>query len=80
MTKVDVLAKLQTVFDNVFVDPVTVTEGLTANDVPEWDSLIHISLIIAIEKAMGFRFSMGDVESTRNVGELTDIIMKRVNV
>ena len=77
MTQADVIAKLQTIFDSVFLEPVHLTPILSAKDVPEWDSLTHISLLLAIEKGFGIRFHVGEVEGTRNVGELADLIAKR---
>jgi len=77
MNRTEVFAKLQEVFDAVFLDPVVVTPELSAADVPEWDSLSHISLIIAVEKALAVRFRVGEVEATKNVGELVDLVLKR---
>jgi len=79
MTQADVIARLQTIFDNVFLEPVQVTPKLSAKDVPEWDSLTHISLLLAIEKGFGIRFNVGEVEGAGNVGELADLIAKRPN-
>ncbi len=78
MNQADVLAKLQTIFDDLFLEPVSLTPALTAKDVPEWDSLMHISLIVAVEKAFGVRFRVGEVEGTKNVGEFADLIVKRL--
>jgi acyl carrier protein len=78
MTQADVIAKLQTIFDQVFLEPVHLTPIMTAKDVPEWDSLTHISLLLAVEKAFAIRFHVGEVETTRNVGEFADLIAKRI--
>lgn len=77
MNQAEVLAKLQTIFDTVFLEPVNVTPELTAADVSEWDSLMHISLVLAVEQAFGVRFRVGEVESTANVGEFCDLIIRR---
>ena len=73
-----VIDKLQTVFDEIFIEPPTLTPELTARDVPEWDSLIHISLLLAVEKAFAVRFRVGEVESTKNVGEFAHLIARRM--
>lgn len=78
MTQADVITRLQTIFDQVFLEPVQLTPTLTAKDVPEWDSLTHISLLLAVEKAFSIRFHVGEVENTRNVGEFADLIAKRI--
>jgi len=77
MSQSEVIAKLQTIFDNIFLEPVVLTPATTAKDVPEWDSLTHISLVVAVEKAFSVRFRVGEVEKTKNVGEFADLILKR---
>ena len=72
------MAKLQEVFDNVFLQKVEVRRDLSANDVEEWDSLTHVSLILAVEQAFGIRFRVGEVESTKTLGDLADLVMKRL--
>jgi acyl carrier protein len=73
-----VLERLQSVCDDVFLDPVTVTPELSAKDVPEWDSVLHISLMLAVEENFGVRFGMGEVEATRNLGEFADLILRKL--
>jgi len=77
MNQADVIARLQNVFDQIFLDPVELRPELTAKEVPEWDSLVHISLVVAVEKAFGIRFRVGEVEATKNVGQFADLIVRR---
>jgi acyl carrier protein len=79
ITKEEVLQKLQSIFDQLFLEEVVVTPELSAHDVEEWDSLLHISLVVSIEEAFNIRFRVGEVEATHNVGEFADLIMERVN-
>ncbi len=76
MNQADVLARLQPIFDNIFLDSPKLTPQLTAADVPEWDSLMHISLLLAVEKEFKVRFRVGEVEGTTNVGEFADLILR----
>jgi len=78
MNQADVIAKLQTIFDTVFLEPVVLTPAISAKDVPEWDSLMHISLMVTVEKVFSVRFRVGEVEATHNVGEFADLILKRM--
>jgi acyl carrier protein len=78
MNQTEVITKLQTIFDDVFLEPPKLTSALVAKDVPEWDSLIHISLLVAVEKAFKVRFRVGEVEATKNVGEFADLIIRRM--
>jgi acyl carrier protein len=75
----EILARLQSIFDDVFFDEVVVTPELSAHDVEEWDSLLHISLVVAVEEAFGIRFRVGEVETTKNVGELARVIEARMD-
>jgi len=79
MTQTEILATMQTVFDDVFLDNVQVTPELSANDVEEWDSLLQISLVLGVEKAFNVRFRVGEVEATKNLGEFADLIQRRMN-
>ncbi|MCW5960571.1 MAG: acyl carrier protein [Pyrinomonadaceae bacterium] len=79
MNKEEALAELQNIFDDIFLDEVTVTPELSANDVEEWDSLLHISLVVSVEERFKIKFRVGEVEATNNVGEFIDIILDRVN-
>lgn len=76
MTHDEVLAKLQVIFDQLFLVPVRLSATLVASEVQEWDSLMHINIVIATEKAFGVRFHLGDVEKTKNVGEFVDLVLK----
>ena len=79
MNRDEALQGLQTVFDDVFMERVVVTPELSADDVEEWDSILHISLMIAVERAFKVRFRVGEVESLKNVGEFATLICKRLN-
>lgn len=78
MNQTEVIARLQTIFDDIFLDPPRLTPELSAADVPEWDSLTHISLLVAVEKAFEIRFRVGEVEAAKNVGEFADLILRRM--
>jgi len=78
MNQADVLTKLQTIFDSVFFEPPKASATLSAKDVPEWDSLLQISLLVAVEKAFNVRFRVGEVEAAKNVGEWANLIILRM--
>jgi acyl carrier protein len=70
--------KLTAVFRDIFDNPaLEISEATTANDIPEWDSIMHVNLIVAVEKAFGISFSTRDVKSLANVGDLMGLIAKR---
>lgn len=76
MTRETVYEKLNGVFRDVFDDEeIEVNDSTTADDIEDWDSLEHINLIAAIEQEFGIKFSMGQVVTMKNVGEMVDIIL-----
>jgi acyl carrier protein len=76
---VDVLSRVTDVFREVFDDEeLTVARETTAADVSGWDSLMHVRLVLALEKAFGVRFSSSEVASLANVGELVDVLDRKV--
>jgi acyl carrier protein len=72
-----IISRLQTIFDELFLDEVVLTPELSARDVEEWDSLMHISLVMTVEERFGIKFRVGEVESTKNVGEFVELIAQR---
>jgi acyl carrier protein len=77
MTQSEVIAQLQPIFDDLFMEQVVLTPELTADDVEEWNSLLQISISLAVEKQFGIRFRVGEVEATKNVGDFADLIARR---
>jgi acyl carrier protein len=63
------------VFDN---DELVISPKTTAKDVEGWDSLMHVTLIVNVEKVFGVRFSSAEVAGLKNVGELVALIESRV--
>ena len=79
MTKQELLEKLDEIFQDEFDDEsIHVTEETTADDIEDWDSLAHISLIMAIETRFRMKFTMGEVTGMKNVGEMAEIILSRI--
>lgn len=75
MNKEEIFTKLNSIFRDIFDDDtIMLSEGTTAADIEDWDSLTHISLIAAIEDEFGIRFDMKDVLKMKNVGEMADRI------
>jgi len=80
MEKEKIQNLLQEVFDDLFIEEVLITPSLTASEVEEWDSILHISLVLAVEEVFGISFLMGEVENTKNLGEFMDLISNKINI
>jgi len=79
----DLLNQLQDIFRDVFDDDeLAISRSTGAADVDGWDSLMHINLIIAIEKAFGIKFATVEIsglkEDGRNVGDFVELIESKL--
>jgi acyl carrier protein len=74
----DIRNRVQKVFRDVFDDPtIIVTEHTTAADIPTWESLTHINLVVALEEEFGIQFTSAEVTSMSRVGDLFTLIEKK---
>jgi len=63
--------RLTRVFRDVFDDEaLEVAESTSARDVPAWDSLAQVKLVIAVEQEFGVKFTTSEIGSWSNVGDL----------
>ena len=67
--------KLDTIITEIFeLDPGEISNELTPEDIDTWDSLNHMRLITAIEKAFKIRFSMNEVMSISSISSLRELV------
>lgn len=79
MQQQDIYTQLTSIFHDIFDDDTLVlTPGLTAAEVPEWDSFNHINLIVATEAKFGIKFQTAEIESMKNVGHFVALIEKKL--
>ena len=66
------------IFHEVFDDDaIVLRDDLTAEDVEEWDSLTHITLVLAVEKEFGLQLNAAEVGGLANVGKMIDLLVAR---
>ena len=79
MSREEVFERLNGVFCEVFDDDdIVIGETTTADDIEDWDSLEHITLVAAVESEFKVKFSMGQVVTLKNVGEMVDLILSKL--
>lgn len=79
MTTEQINANLTEIFKDVFDDnSIVLTRETTAADIEDWDSLAQITLLVAIEKEFKINLSLDEVKMLRNVGDMLDIIQRKV--
>ena len=79
MERNDIFETLNEIFIDVLdLDECELTDETSADDIEEWDSLSHIQLIVAIEKALKIKFSSLEIMKWKNVGEMVDSIQEKI--
>lgn len=79
MTRTEIFAKTADVIrQNFDDDSLEIADATCAADVDDWDSLEQINILTALEKVFAVKFSVSEVEGLQNVGEMVDLIAKKL--
>ncbi len=75
MTDAEAYAGLTEIFHGVFGDGVPeLTPAMTANDVPGWDSVKMIMIVLAVEQHFGIKIRSREVDRLKKVGDLAELV------
>jgi acyl carrier protein len=73
-----ILVKLTALFREVFDDDgLVLTSATAAADVPGWDSMNHIAVVVETERRFGVKFRTTEIEEVKNVGDFIALIAKK---
>lgn len=76
----DVLSEVAAVIREVFVAPdAEIGRETTALDIPGWDSIGQARLMLMIEMAFSVEFDPSEVRRPKNVGELADLVGRKLS-
>ncbi|MDD2542753.1 MAG: acyl carrier protein [Desulfuromonadaceae bacterium] len=76
----EIMERLNVVFQEVFDDDsISIFDEMTAQDIEDWDSVSHISLMISVEKEFDIEFEADEIGKLQRVGDLLDLITQRIN-
>ncbi|MDJ0613387.1 MAG: acyl carrier protein [Rhizobiaceae bacterium] len=59
------------------IDPNTLSNESSGLNTQNWDSLRHIELMLAVETAFGVRFSMSEMVSMQNLGDMRNLLVDK---
>ena len=81
MTNEEVIGQLEPIFRDVLDQPgLTLTAESNASNVDDWDSLAHISIVSAVEKQFKIKFTLAELQTLKNVGDMAELIKKKKNL
>ncbi len=70
-----ILSDLTAILREVLDDPeLVLTAATSAADIPGWDSMAHIALVVEVECRFGIQFQAAEIEALRQVGDLVALI------
>lgn len=79
MTQQDALVQVQLIFQEALKrENIELTESSTANDVDGWNSLTHMIIISLIEERFAIRFNFREVVKFKNVGDLCNALIVKM--
>lgn len=68
-----------TILKTLKLDNFDLTDETIATQVPGWDSLSHVNIILAVEKDFGIRFKNTEILRLKNVGDLQKLLDMKIN-
>ena len=79
----DVRMKLKEILQDILDQEIAeLRDDMTAEDFPEWDSLAHLNIVIAVEKALHIRFAAAEIsrlkQSGQNIGTFLALIAQKL--
>lgn len=78
MERNEIIEKLTPIFRQVFSEEsLVLNDEMTANEVENWDSLTHMQMVTAVEKAFGIKFKLKDLNKMKKVGDLIAVIASK---
>jgi len=78
--RANILEEVTTLLRDIFArDDLVVTPTTTAADVPGWDSMKQIEIIVAVEEKYGVRVKAREVDALRSVGDLVALIDEKTS-
>ena len=79
MERKEIFDKMEEIFTDIMdLRDIKLNDETSADDIEEWDSLSHIQIIVAIEKAFGIKFSSQEMITWKNVGDMVDCIQNKI--
>jgi len=78
MTEAEAYPLLTEIFHDVFMrDDIVLTPATSAPDIETWDSFKQIEIIVAVQEALGIKFTTPELDKMANVGALVGFMVAK---
>lgn len=72
------LASTKNIIEEVLdLDNLEITESTQASDIEDWDSIMHVEIIVSIEKFFKVKFKTLEIERFKNVGDIISGVLEK---
>jgi acyl carrier protein len=68
----------KTILKELNLEDYDMQDDMRADEVPGWDSLSHINVILAVEKEYGVRFKGTEVLRLKSIGDLQKLVDSKI--
>ena len=76
----DHLDGLTEIFQDIFQDDgLIITRSMIRDDLPQWDSMNHLNILMALEMRYRIKFSLVEIEAAQSVGDILQMIRRKLN-
>jgi len=80
LNRSEIQESIQLIFRDIFLDEsIEITEQTSPEDIDEWDSMAHVTILTAIEAELNFQFTAEDMGECINVRMIIDRAEKRLD-
>jgi len=70
--------RLQQIFREAFEnDKLTLSDSLSLESMPQWDSLAHVKLMMGCEEEFGVKFTIQETIESTSVGKLKAVLASK---
>jgi acyl carrier protein len=74
-----VIDEIRTVFEKVFDQKdLIIFPKTTSNDIEGWDSMSHVTMLMAVEDHFNIEFKSFEIANLENVGALISLVEKKL--
>lgn len=75
----DHLDNLTEIFQDIFQDDrLVLTRSMIRDDLPQWDSMNHLNILMALEMRYRIKFSLLEIEAAQSVGDILQMIRRKL--
>lgn len=75
--------EIRKIIENIFIEltdneAINLSDETTSGDIEEWDSIVHVQLIVEMEARFGISFTAEEIGGYENVGQMVDGIAAKM--